>query len=135
MQVEVSEELAVPAERLWALFEDFGDVSWAAGAKAQVVGGPGPGMVRIIGGSIHERLEAVDPAERRLEYSISEGLPLPVRDYRACVRVEAVDAATSRLRWSCSAEPDGVDEDQARQQVAAMYRTMIGWVAKHLGAA
>lgn len=130
----VTRRLAVPPDRLWKLLSDFSDLSWApVGSDAVEVQGQGPGMVRIISGAVRERLEAIDDAGRSLVYSIPEGNPLPVNDYRATVSVADAQGG-SALTWSCEFEPKDVSEAEARAAVEAMYGTMIGWVADHLGA-
>jgi hypothetical protein len=82
---------------------------------------------------IRERLESRDDARRALVYTIPEGVPFPVKDYRATMRVGEEDGASS-LDWSCHFEPDGVPESQVGPQIEGLYRTMIGWIGERLGA-
>ena len=97
------------------------------------VEGDGPGMARSIyaGGEecVVEVLESLEPAERRVGYTITQNNPLPVADYHAhCTAIE-VGANSSRLRWACDFTPaDGVDESLAVAQVEAMYGVLAGWV-------
>lgn len=136
-EVRVKERLEVPAERLWALVADFGDVSWMPGGGVNVaVEGAGPGMTRTIAMGerrIRERLESRDDARRTLVYTIPEGVPFPVKDYRATMEVGEEDGASS-LDWSCHFVPDGVPESQVAAQIEGLYRTMIGWIGERLGA-
>ncbi len=127
----VVEELDVPVDRLWALVADFGRCDWIPGAKVELEG-QGVGMVRVIGGAIRERLDALDPAARTLRYSIEdEGIPFPVRGYRATMKVDAAEGG-ARLTWTCECEPKGVSDAEATAQIEGMYRTMIGWIGDTL---
>jgi hypothetical protein len=134
-QAIVKKTLDVPAGRLWKLVADFADISWMPGVDAEIRG-EGPGMVRVMGGGdagVHEQLESIDEAGRRLTYTIPKNNPLPLASYRATMIVcDAGDGA--ELTWSCEFEPKGVTEDQARAAVEGIYGTMIGWIAAHLGA-
>jgi hypothetical protein len=127
----VTRTLDVPAAGLWKLVAAFGDTSWMpAGAQVTVVGS-GPGMERRIaageGKQIRERLESLDEKGRTLVYTIPEGVPFPVKDYRATMRVRA-EGAKSELDWSASFEPAGAPEADARQAIEGMYGVMVGWI-------
>ncbi|MDG2048583.1 MAG: SRPBCC family protein [Myxococcota bacterium] len=121
------------ADTLYAFLADFGSVSWMQGVTKVEVEGDGPGMARSIyaGGEecVVEVLESLEPAERRVGYTITQNNPLPVADYHAhCTAIE-VGANSSRLRWACDFTPaDGVDESLAVAQVEAMYGVLAGWV-------
>lgn len=137
-RTSVKQLLDVPAERLWALLADFGNVPWMHIPEGGVrVEGQGPGMVRIIPAGdreIRERLESSDDKTRTLVYTIPEGLPLPVSDYRAQVRVQEAPDGGAEIEWACEFEPDGVDEAAAAPMIQALYGTMIGWIREHLEA-
>ncbi len=140
-RTSVKKVVDVPVERLWALLADFGNVQWMPVPEGSVrVEGEGPGMVRIIPagegkGGIRERLEASDDKTRTLIYTISEGLPLPVSDYRAVVRVQdAPGGGGAEIEWTCEFQPDGVDEATAAPMIQGLYETMIGWIGEHLKA-
>jgi hypothetical protein len=133
----VKQEIAVPAETLWTLVADFGNVAWIPGGQGAEVEGRGPGMLRILQGpkgEIRERLESADPATRTLVYSITQGIPLPVKSYRSTIKVSAAGKGRSQLEWSCEAEPDGVTEQEAVKAIEGVYGLMIGWIRSHLGA-
>ena len=129
-QARVKEAIAAPAEKVWAVIADFGNTSWMPGGGNVEVVGSGAGMARIISAGdqkIREVLESADDATRTLVYTIPEGVPFPVTDYRATIRVTG-DASASELEWGCSFEPDGVDEGQVTTMIEGMYSTMVGWV-------
>jgi len=135
MEVLVSQEIEAPADRLWAVVADFGNVAWMKGVSRCEVDGDGAGMVRSIfagdGPPINERLEFVDETGRRLGYEIPENVPLPVDDYHAEMVVVDLGGSRSRLEWSCTAVPKGVGEDEARKSVEAMYGVLISWVKEY----
>jgi hypothetical protein len=130
--VHVKERLEVPAQRVWERISDFGDTSWFQGLTKAEVEGRGPGMVRKLyagdGPPIEERLESVDAGARTLRYTIPKGIPFPISDYRATMRVRETGAAASELEWSCELTPKGIPEAQAVAMLEGMYRTMIGWL-------
>jgi hypothetical protein len=107
---------------------DFGRCDWIPGANA-VIEGEGIGMVRVMAGSVREKLEAVDPAARTLRYSIDdEGVPFPATGYRARVKVDAAPGGGSRIHWSCEFEPAGAGADETRTKIEAMYGMLISWL-------
>jgi len=130
-EVRVRRGLGVPAAKVWSVIADFGDVSWMpAGTRAEVEG-DGPGMARVIGAgerTIREVLESRDSDTRTLVYTIPEGVPFPVTDYRATMIVADADDGCE-LEWRCSFEPAGVSEAEAAAAIEGMYGVMIGWVA------
>ncbi|MDJ0853226.1 MAG: SRPBCC family protein [Myxococcota bacterium] len=130
-ETRVKQNVDVPADRLWDLIADFGDMSWLPDGGANVrTEGSGPGMSRLIGmgdATIREELVSVDPGTRTLMYTIPENVPFPVTDYRATIRVSGSDDG-AEVDWSCTFEPVGVSEAQAAEAIQGMYGTMIGWI-------
>jgi len=129
-QVTVKQAIDAPAERVWALLADFGNISWMPAGTTAEIEGEGVGMARVIGGpdqGIREVLESRDAEKRTLVYSIPENIPFPVTGYRATMVVSEAGAG-SELSWTCSFEPDGVEEAQAAAQIEGMYGVMIGWI-------
>src|SRR5581483_7409536 len=126
-EVKVSESIAAPAAKVWALLGDFGGVAKWGGAMLQTctVEGSGVGAVRTIGlaggGSIQERCEGYDEAGRALTYSIVGKSPIPIRNYVSTCRVVEVGPKESRVDWEGRFEPDGVTEEQAQQMIRGIY--------------
>jgi hypothetical protein len=135
-RVSVKESLGFPAQKVWELVSDFGNVSWIQGLGKSEVQGRGPGMVRILhagdGPAIHERLESLDAARRTLTYTIPENIPFPVSDYRATMTVREAGPGASELEWSCELTPKGIPDAQAVAMMEGMYKTMIGWLREAL---
>ena len=139
-EVKVSEPMAAPAAKVWELLGDFGGVAKWGGAMLEScsVEGSGVGAVRTIGlpggGSIQERCEAYDTANRALTYSIIGKSPIPIRGYLSTCRVVETGASECRVDWEGRFEPDGVPEEQAQGMVRGIYTGAIKAVRKLLGA-
>jgi len=128
----ICKQLEVPAGAVWRLVSNFGDTSWMpAGTQATVIGS-GVGMERRIALGpdkfIHERLLALDPAARTLEYAIPVNVPFPVTHYRATMRVRARGAGCE-LEWSADYECAPEAAATIEKSVQGMYGMMIDWVA------
>jgi hypothetical protein len=138
MQVDVEREMAHPAQEVWAVLGNFGDLSWAPGPERVEIIGDGVGMTRRIFmpgmDPIDERLEAIDHGERVLRYTIPRGLPMPIDDYRATVRVAALANGGSRVSWSALGHPRGVDTATASAILRDTYAHMLDWLDTHIGA-
>lgn len=133
-QVSVKKAIDASADRVWELVADFGNISWMPAGTTAEVEGRGEGMARVIGAGdqkIREVLQSLDADRRTLVYTIPENVPFPVTDYRATM-VVTESGEGSELEWSCSFQPDGVDEAQASAQIEGMYGVMIGWIADAL---
>jgi hypothetical protein len=135
MHVEITRDYNFPASAVWGVLGNFGDLSWADNPPVEVIGS-GPGMIRRLRmpglAPIDEQLESLDNANRTLAYTIPRGLPMPVKDYRAVIRVEDTGAGTSRVRWNATAVPDGVSAEQAAQIIEGAYGQMLGWLNDRL---
>ncbi|MDG2303240.1 MAG: SRPBCC family protein [Candidatus Binatia bacterium] len=135
-QTTVKAEIAVSADKLWALVRDFGNVPWIPGGDEATVEGEGVGMVRVLmGGALRERLESIDEGGKQIGYTIDEGLPVPAKDYHATMVVSAAGAESAQLVWSCTYEPDGASEAEVGAQFEGLYDAMIGWIKENLGVA
>ena len=134
--VKVSESLAAPAAKVWALLGDFGGVAKWGGPMVQSVKleGSGVGAVRTLGlpgdAKIQERCEALDDAGRALTYSIVGQSPIPIRNYRSTCRVVETGANQCRVDWEGHFEPVGVTEDAAQDLVRGIYTGAISEVRK-----
>lgn len=128
----ISKQIGVSADAVWRLISNFGDTSWMpAGTQAKLVGS-GVGMERHIAigpdKSIHERLDALDPATRTLQYAIPVNVPFPVTNYRATMRVRTAGAGCE-LEWSASYEVSPDAAATVEKSVQGMYGMMIDWIA------
>ncbi len=78
-----------------------------------------------------ERLEAFDPADRRLQYSILEG-PLPVKNYLATVAVRSEGSATI-VDWSSEFEAAGLEDAQVVSILEGVYESGLSGIRSALG--
>ncbi len=129
-------EFELSADALWAVVRDFADASWLPGNPTYSSEGEGPGMIRTIDTppipTVREQLEAIDDDGRVMSYRIIQGIPMPVKDYRASMQVVDAGEGRSRLVWSGEWEPDGVTQEQAAEVVASMYKTVLGIMKTNL---
>ena len=138
MHIDFEKTVGIPAGRLWAVLEDFGNMSWAEGiAKTELIG-EGVGMTRRLHMDgmepIDEVLESMDAANLTYSYSIPRGLPLPVSDYFATVRLEAIDQNTTRVSWACRCEPQDatIPPAELEAMIQGTYDMMLNWVAAYI---
>ena len=138
-EVKVSEAIAAPAAKVWALLGDFGGVTKWGGPMLQScsVEGSGVGAVRTLGlpggNSIQERCEAYDAAGRSLTYSIVGKSPIPIKNYESTCRVVETGPNECRVDWNGTWEPDGATEEQTQGMVRGIYTGGIAGVRKLLG--
>lgn len=121
-QVRVVQDLASPADLVWAMIGDFGglhrwhpqvcgvDLSWE-------------GRIRTVhyadGSRAVERLEARSDAMRRYVYVVVDG-NVPVNNCRATLHVKDGEGG-STVMWSCEFEPLGDGETSASESLRAHY--------------
>ena len=140
VNVELVRDMDHPADKVWAVMEDFGNMAWTGAPDVEVVG-EGIGMIRkvVMEGMdpIEEVLETMDPANMSFTYTIPRGLPLPVTDYRSGCRVERRDDGTARVFWTCTCTP--TDESMSAADVQALlegtYSGMLDGLDAYLSAA
>ena len=132
IEVLVKADIAATPERLWSLVKDFGEVSWMNGVSRVGIDGEGVGMVRRIyvgdAPPVREVLESCDEEAKQIGYTITEGNPLPVKDYHATVTVVEAGPGTSQLEWRGRFNAKGVDDEQAEAALRGMYGVLISWL-------
>lgn len=136
IDLTVQKEVPVAAAKAWELVADFGNISWAPGMDKVEVEGQGVGMVRKIfmpeAPPVEEKLEALDPQTMTMVYTIPAGLPMPVTNYRATAKVVDLGNNQCRIDWHCSAQEEGVSQQEAEAIVKGFYDMLLGWIAEHL---
>jgi hypothetical protein len=81
---------------------------------------------------LHERLDAIDHQQMVLDYSIPAVAYIQVKNYRARAQVVALEDERCRVRWSCTADADGGDEERASEKTRAFYESMLTWIVDSL---
>ncbi len=131
VEVSFEREYEFGAEEVWAVFADFGNVSWVPGVEKVELEGEGVGMIRHLTipvlPPLQERLELIDPDQRVLEYSIPSVEYISLEDYTARVEVSDLGPGRSRVRISCKAQAVG-PEEEASAKTEAFYEAYLGWI-------
>jgi hypothetical protein len=129
IEVSVERDYEFPAEEVWAVFADFGNVSWIPGIEKVDLEGEGVGMIRHLTfpvfPQLHERLDAIDHSKRVLEYSIPAVEYIEVENYRARAQVFELGDRRCRVLMRCRAEATG---PEAEAKTRAFYGAMLGWI-------
>jgi hypothetical protein len=129
-------EFEMSADALWGVVKNFGEVGWIPGNPTYSSEGEGVGMTRTIDTppipTVREQLDSIDEEGRAIFYHVIQGVPMPVTDYHASMRVIDAGNGRSRLEWSSSWEPDGITEDEARAIVANMYNSVLAVMKANL---
>ncbi|MEE2061537.1 SRPBCC family protein [Rhodococcus artemisiae] len=107
-------DLPAPADQVWDLIGGFDSLpDWlpfipfsnlSEGARVRT-------LTTEDGGTVIERLEAFDNAQRSYSYSIIEA-PFPVTGYRSTLAVHPNTDGTSRVEWSGEFTPVDVSDDE-----------------------
>ncbi|MBQ0795326.1 SRPBCC family protein [Zhongshania sp.] len=133
VETHLARELDIPAERVWALLEDFGDISWAPGIDKIELIGSGIGMTRRLHikgiDPIDEVLTAQDASTMSFAYDIPRGVPMPVTNYSANAKVTALDDGRCQIDWYGRAEPQGVSDSDAVAMINGAYEMLLQWIA------
>lgn len=104
-EVITEDTVNLPADQVWTLISDFGDLDkLLPGVFSQIeVEGEGEGAVRTMtlgdgSGEIVEKLLTLDPEAKYLEYEMTSS-PMPVENYRASMAVRKLDDQSCVLTW------------------------------------
>jgi len=104
-KVIVNKEVAAPPEKVWAIVQDFHDMSWLPVVeRTEGDGGNEPGATRtliLVGGAeVVEKLEKYDAEGRSYFYRITDVdvKVLPVTNYSAWINVKPADGG-SVVSW------------------------------------
>lgn len=129
IRMKESIEINAPADKVWAKVGNYGDMSWhPAITKTEVTEGKADevGAKRVLtlqdGGKVNETLTTYDAAGMTMKYEITESV-LPVRDYGATIKVEAV-GDKSIVTWRTMfkrkdpANPGAAGQDDAAAKTA-----------------
>ncbi len=136
IEVHVTRNFDFPAQRLWDLLADFGNINWAPGIERVELIGEGIGMIRRLHmaniPAIDEQLTERDAQQRVLAYRIPQGLPMPLEDYSVRAVVSALDDRRCSVHWRGRAVPLGVSQEEASSMLKGTYEMLLQWIAEHL---
>lgn len=135
----VEDEIAAPIGAVWRQLEDFGDLrGWAPGTpKVTLDGDPRTvGTVRRVEADgqppIQERLAAFDAAAKSFSYEMLGDTPFPFDRYLATVRLTDLGGDRTRIAWSSTFEPRGMDQAAVEELIRNIYRMFVGNLKKTL---
>ena len=104
-KVIVDKEIAAPPEKVWAIVQDFHDMSWLPVVdRTEGDGGNEPGAIRTLilvdGAKVQEKLEKYDAEGRSYFYRITDVdvKVLPVTNYSSWINVKPTDGG-SVISW------------------------------------
>ena len=114
-----SRRLDRSADELWSRVGGWGTIhEWHPAISATKVEGTRRTLTLGDGGVILETL--LEQGERSYSYRFDES-PLPVKDYRATIRVRA-DGGGSLVEWEGTFEPAGISDAQAVELIEGIYQ-------------
>jgi mxaD protein len=130
IRLKESVEINAPADKVWKIVGNYGDMSWhPAIGKTEVTKGKAGevGATRTLtfkdGGGVKEVLTGYEADRMLMKYEITEGT-LPVRDYGANIRVESAGDGKSVVTWRAMfkrkdpASPGAAGQDDAAAKEA-----------------
>ena len=138
-EVLVTEDLPVPARKVWELVRDFGGIRKWVGDMVQSLEleGEGVGAIRTItlpgDTKLYEQLKALDEEERSFTYAIIRESPLPVADYLAKFKLVETGQDSCRIEWSSTFEPAGISDSGAKSMIEGIYTSGIAGLKATLG--
>jgi mxaD protein len=147
IRVKETIEINAPADKVWALVGNFGDMgAWhPAIAKTEITNGKSTeaGATRLLtlkdGGTVNNILTAYDAASMTLKYEITESV-LPVREYSGTIKVEAASDGKSlvtlrsmfKRKDPSNPAKDGEDDKAAKDTITNVYKTGLENLKKTL---
>jgi hypothetical protein len=136
MEIRVSAELAAPADSIWQLLADFGNIQrwWPEGGAIRIedvqVEGQGVGMIRHILNQgardrVSERLDCLDPTSRTLVLSIIGTRPSGITAYLAEAHIVELDATRCRMDYRALVTTTPGREERIRDGLGKTYEMMF----------
>ena len=128
-------DLDVAADQLWATMGGFNALpDWHPLVDKSEL--QNEGSMRILslagGGEIVEKLEKYDEKEKVYSYTITDS-PLPVKDYRAEIKIIDHGDGKSSVEWSSEFEADGAPENEALEVITGIFQSGLDNLKKMYG--
>ena len=137
--VSIHHEFPFHGDEVWALIAEFGAIDKLLNPETVLevkCDGNEVGSTRWItlqdGAVVEERIEYLDPAARRMIYSIVGESPLPVTEYLATAKVSESEEGRCSLDWQSTFVPKG-DKTMAEKVMLGLYTFAIGRINSLLG--
>lgn len=134
-------DFAAPAEQIWDLVEDFGNIErwWPRGGAVSilkvVLEGEGVGMIRHIYNEgmpapVSEQLVAIDPDNLVYTLAIVGERPAGLISYQATGRIKVLTPDSCRLEYHAEFESVDAGGEDARQFLLGAYELMFSGLAQ-----
>jgi hypothetical protein len=126
ISVSMSTELNASAADVWKVVGDFGGIDFLSAIASVSVEGEGLGSIRTLtlageeGGTIMERLEALDNEGMTLTYSILES-QLPIDHNTGTMTVSESEEGKTTFTWSSTFAARGISDEEAKAFVENFY--------------
>ena len=138
VELTVIRNISASLDAVWAVLDDYGNLSWIPGADNVEVIGEGVGMTRRLhmpglDSPIDETLTAKDNSAKTFSYTIPKNAVIPFDDYNATVSVMG-DDGTATVNWYCSFDEGDVPEADAKSMIEGSYTMMLDALADKLEA-
>lgn len=133
--VKVVEKINAPADAVWKTISAIGGVDkWLSMIKTCRFEGIGAGAKRICttadGATLHERIEAIDHANRVFQYAVPEP-PMPIKNLLGTMKVLAINGGNeSQVDWSATFEVDEANEAEMIAMLEGIYSQGIQGLEK-----
>ncbi|MBL1142372.1 MAG: SRPBCC family protein [Proteobacteria bacterium] len=134
-KVNMSTDLDVAADKLWNLIGGFNALpDWHPAIENSEL--QEEGSMRVLslagGGEIVERLEKYDDNERIYSYTITDS-PLPVKNYRAEIKVIDKGDDKASVEWSSEFSAEGATESEAMDVITGIFQAGLDNLKKMYG--
>ena len=138
VELTVIRNISASVDAVWAVLDDYGNLSWIPGADNVEVIGEGVGMTRRLhmpglDSPIDETLIAKDIAAKTFSYTIPKNAVIPFDDYNATVSVTG-DTGSATVNWYCCFDQGDVPEADAKSMIEGSYSMMLDALADKLEA-
>lgn len=134
--VSLREEVGAPAGAVWDLVGHLERAETWPGVERCEIEGEGPGCVRtlqLVGDErMRERFDVLDEARRRYHAKVLERGRLPLRALEYSLAISEIGPGRCAIDWEVDFEPEGIDEQRARELVVGFYKTMAVSIGNRL---
>lgn len=134
-KVNMATDLDVAADQLWSVIGGFNALpDWHPAVEKSEL--QDEGSMRVLslagGGEIVEKLEKHDDNERIYSYTITDS-PLPVKNYRAEIKVIDQGNGKASVEWSSEFSAEGAEENEAIDVITGIFQAGLDNLKKMYG--
>jgi len=134
--IDIHYDIQAPADAVWSLLENFGDIRawWPKGQAVDIervdMEGEGVGCIRHIYNAgfptaVSERLDFIDPANRKLKLSLVCDRPAGIKRYQATGQISELDADSCRMTYHSEFETEEGQAERAKEFLLGAYQLMF----------